>query len=193
MQNFIILFLCNGNPWTCPNSQQVAITLALFPLFLVLALFWWWTGRLKLIGWLVKIIWLPLRIILFILGKLCQLLASERIAGVLFLGSGIFAFITNNLSWTVFFALLLFFGGFGQLLAELIGKNLIKLARCQPKSRKNVQSKLIHAPTVKVAVSTLGYFEHEAQLIEQLPPHLQALLGMTSPITKPTSETSEEG
>lgn len=165
-----------------PLAQLQAILAALAVLGLWLV--WWRTGRMRWVGWLLNLLWLPLRASLWLLWVLCALLRPPlgRIVLWGWFASGFFA----DASWPPVQALypgpawgpgLLFLLGM-VLFARPFGGAVEILWRWKPRSRgTHVPTPKPKAPpVVAVAASAGGWADSETRILRQLPPHLRALI-----------------
>lgn len=165
-----------GNDWVLPALG----------LFFVLALVWWWTGRLWPVGVLVRLLWFPVQVVLLVLGGFCRFM-TLHLAGSYSVGKFVLVgwllysvFIASDRVGELWFPVAAWIGGcYGFSL--LFGNGLLTLARWKPTARRTPPPRLRQRPppVVRVAVplpKSRGGFEREAQIVKQLPQHLQALI-----------------
>lgn len=176
-------------------------------LFVVLALVWWQTGRFAVIGFIVRLLWLPINLLTFTLWMVAIVMnrVFDTIRNVGFLNRAITIVLTLACIWSYFeapallyglvpFTLLLFyFISFGideQRLRYAIfylpkPKRLLQKSIRTPKegraekstksaNKKGQASEKI--PVVAIVAKTSKNYENEAEIIQQLDPHLRQLM-----------------
>lgn len=120
---------------------------------------------------MLRVLWLPVQKLLFLLGKLCQMMTTPvwgyPLGNRLLIGWTVYCFITRNTLWLP----VLLLTGCLYVFSLFFGKSIRALAAWQPKSLA------APPPVVRVAVThTSGNGETEADILRQLPPHLLALM-----------------
>jgi hypothetical protein len=181
------------------SLETAVITIALF---LPLVIYWRETGRLFFIGWIVRLIFLPINFI-FVFIWLFALIFSIFLNGIriiqslkalailALIGIGIYSPYLIPLSGYLFY--LLWFGINSEGIKKYIffypkAKRTPQPRINQPKAPKikksfaREQAKITEPSLVKIAVSARRSCENETAIIQQLEPHLQALIMGDNPL-----------
>jgi hypothetical protein len=163
-----------------------------------LVLYWRHTGRFAPVGHVLRLLWLPVRLVCWALWVVCGIMRPPLGRWLLWgwLGLGFFGLSTfpplqalfPGESWLpVTFALIALL-----VFAEQFGTALGVLWRWEPRSRRAPPpAKPKAPPLVRIAANTGGRGEKEAHILHQLPPHLQALL-RTPPLVPPVAPAPEQ-
>lgn len=180
-------------------SQHADAVIISTMIFLVLTVYWRETGRLFFIGWIVRILWLPINLafiglwfLSIILSVIVEIIRSSKfLKTVVTLGSAWFAY--ENMFFiplVVYIFYVLWFG----VDTERVYRGIFfypKAKRTPPpkiripkplkpnkalKQDKATKRKVKPPPLVVITAKSGGSFENEAGLIAKLEPHLQELI-----------------
>jgi hypothetical protein len=173
--------------------------------FLIVAIYWRETGHFAVIGWLVRIVWIPINIVFvfiwifsIILSLIADMIRGVKLlkflvfCGIVFLGYWNYYFIPLS----VFIFYMVWFGidteGVKKYIffypqAKRIPAPKIKSPKPlkPPKAaklfeRKEKEKEAEKPPLVKIVVPTNRGFENENAIIGKLEPHLQALISKST-------------
>lgn len=168
--------------------------------FLLLALVWYQTGRLFLIGWLVKVLWLPINALCALLWVLAAFVVNVffdilrgfvllvRLVSLALIGLCAFSFYQNSefsiplvIIAMVFFYLLKFGVKEERLYRWIFYSPQAKRTPAPKAKHKKLiedepKAELLPRPLVRLMVKPQGNFETEAQIIDKLDGHLQQLI-----------------
>lgn len=171
-----------------------------FIAFLPFALYWRETGRLFFIGWIVRILWIPINIAFIFIWLLSIIL---RVIVDIIRSNNLLKFIVIvGLAWLIYVSIFftplsayVFYIVWYGVDTEGVRKYIFYYPKAKrfnlpkikvpkpPKSpkvakseKKGKEKETEKPPLVVISAKTSGSFESEEGLISQLPPHLQALI-----------------
>ena len=167
--------------------------------FLLLVMVWYFTGRLFLIGWLVKILWLPINLfclVLWVFTSFVNSILSLLRINLFFItsvncGLLVACYIAYRDNAAYFMPLAIGTAVFLYLIKFGLDEGLVKSwIFYSPKARRTPKPKTDHRkltqtdqnaedlprPTVRFLAKPQAKFETEAQIIEQLDEHLRRLM-----------------
>ena len=169
--------------------------------FLLLATFWYQTGRLFLVGWIVWVLWLPVRIIcipiwftVLKMNDIFDFLRSKFIFKLLFnlIFTVIlyFAYQANSIVFAV--AWLVYFGSYLLIRFGLDEERFYRWIKYYPKAKRipaaktdkafkklmeaDKKAELLPRPLVKFLLKPQTKIETEAEIMENLDEHLKQLI-----------------
>jgi hypothetical protein len=168
--------------------------------FLLLAIFWYQTGRLFLIGWLVKVLWLPINVICAVLWIFTAFVVNiffdilrgfvllVRLLSLTLIALCAFSFYQNSefaiplvIVSMVFFYLLKFGVKEERLYRWIFYSPKAKRTPVPKSKHRKLQedepkAELLPRPLVRLLVKPQRNFETEAKIINKLDDHLQQLI-----------------